>query len=170
MYIKENIAMYISFTKYVSSIPGVDYRGFEGIIAIYENNNINNIGGLIVPAEYYDATIYKNFINAMIEFKEKPNGIVMYLARSNNIDTSYTISAFKSIEDFLSLGQTDWFQDYSQKRAAYLKLTGIHSYSKNIYYQENGLGDTMTYGLSRNETLSFEQISGYWDQQEILAD
>jgi hypothetical protein len=162
--------MYISFTKYVSSIPGVYYKGFDGIIDIYEKNNINDTGGLIVPAEHYDATVYKNFINAMIEFKEKPNGIVMYLARSNHVDIAYTITAFQSMEDFLSIGQTSWFQDFSLKRAEYLKLTGITSYSRNIYSLQDELGDIMTNGLSRNETLQFEQVASYWDQQEILTD
>ena len=150
--------MYISFTKYVSSIPGVYYQGFDGIVDIYEKNNVHDIEGVIVPAEYYDATVYKNFIDAMIEFKEKPNGIVSYLARSNNLDTTYTITAFASMEDFLSIAQTSWFEEFSRKRAEYLKLTGIQPYLRSV--------DSLPEGLSIDSP--FEMLASLWDQQEIF--
>lgn len=150
--------MYISFAKYVSSIPGVYYQGFDGIADIYGKNNIHDIDGVIVPAEYYDATVYRAFIDAMIEFKEKPNGIVSYLARSNNLDTTYTVTLFASMEDFLAIAQTSWFEDFTTKRAAYLKLTGIQPYLRNV--------ESLPEDLSIDTT--FEMLALLWDQQEIF--
>ena len=158
MYIKEYTTMYISFAKYVSSIPGVYYQGFDGIVDIHEKNNVHDVDGVIIPAEYYDATVYRAFIDAMIEFKEKPNGIVAYLSKSNNLDTTYTITAFASMEDFLSIAQTSWFEDFTTKRAAYLKLTGIQPYLRNV--------DSLPEGLSIDTT--FETLASLWDQQEIF--
>jgi len=150
--------MYISFSKYVSSISGVYYQGFDGIADIYGKNNIYDIDGVIVPAEYYDATVYKAFIDAMIEFKGKPNGIVSYLARSNNLDTTYTVTLFASMEDFLAIAQTSWFEDFTAKRAAYLKLTGIQPYLRNIEFLPEGLSIDTT----------FETLASLWDQQEVF--
>jgi len=150
--------MYISFSKYVSSIPGVYYQGFDGIADIYGKNNIHNIDGVIVPAEYYDATVYRAFIDAMIEFKEKPNGIVSYLARSNNLDTTYTVTLFASMEDFLSIAQTSWFEDFTAKRAAYLKLTGIQPYLRNI--------ESLPALITIDTT--FDMLALLWDQQEVF--
>jgi hypothetical protein len=150
--------MYISFSKYVSSIPGVYYQGFDGIADIYGKNNIHNIDGVIVPADHYDATVYKAFIDAMIEFKEKPNGIVSYLARSNNLDTTYTVTLFASMEDFLSIAQTSWFEDFTAKRAAYLKLTGIQPYLRNI--------ESLPALITIDTT--FDMLALLWDQQEVF--
>ena len=150
--------MYISFAKYVSSIPGVYYQGFEGIADIYGKNNIHDIDGVIIPAEYYDATVYKAFIDAMIEFKEKPNGIVAYLSKSNNLDTTYTITAFASMEDFLAIAQTSWFEDFTAKRAAYLKLTGIQPYLRSI----ESLPDVLSIDTP------FDTLALLWDQQEVF--
>lgn len=150
--------MYISFTKYASSIPGVCYQGFDGIVDIYEKNNVHDVDGLIVPAEYYNAPVYKEFIDAMIEFKETPNGIVSYLSRSNNVDTTYTVTLFASMEDFLAIVQTSWFENFSLRRAEFLKLTGIQPYLRNV--------DSLPEGLSIDTT--FEELELLWNQQEIF--
>jgi len=149
--------MYISFTKYVSSAPGVTYKGYDGLKEIYDSNNRTSDGSLIVPEDRYDRTIYGNFLEAMTEFKSKPNGIVSYLAKSNDVDITYTVTLFSSIEDFLSIAQTSWFEDYSAKRAAYLSLVGIQTYLKNI--------EQLPYNVTVDTT--FNDLHSQWEQLEI---
>lgn len=150
--------MYVSFTKYVSTVPGVCYQGYDGLKEIYDKNNTNNDGSLIVPADRFDATIYKNFIDAMTEFKEKPNGIVSYLAKSNNYDLTYTVTLFSSMEDFLAIAQSSWFEDYSAKRAAYLELVGIQTYLRNV--------ERIPSYITLDST--FDDVGSHWDQLEVI--
>jgi hypothetical protein len=150
--------MYISFTKYVSSVPGVTYKGYDGLKEIYDNNNRTGNGSLMVPADHYDRTIYGNFLEAMTEFKSKPNGIVSYLARTNDVDITYTVTLFSSMEDFLSIAQTNWFEDYSAKRAAYLSLVGIQTYLKNV--------EQLPYDVTISST--FDDLHSQWDQLEVI--
>ena len=89
--------MFISFTKYVSSVPGLVYTGFEGLLEVHLSSNLNSNNEPIVDAAYYDPTIYSDFVNSMIEFKDKPNGIVSYIAKTNNVDTTYSVTIFDTI-------------------------------------------------------------------------
>jgi hypothetical protein len=150
--------MYISFARYVSSVPGLTYRGYDGLKEIHDKNNTNPDESLIIPEAQYDRSIYENFLISMTEFKEKPNGIVSYLARTNNVDVTYTITMFSSMEDFLSIAQTSWFEDYAIKRADYLSLTGIQTYTKNV--------DQLPKLVTIETT--FEELDEFWNQCEII--
>lgn len=150
--------MYISFSKYVSSVQGVTYQGYDGIKEIYDNNNRRPDGSLIVPEDHYDHTIYGDFLESMTEFKNMPNGIVSYVAKTNNTDVTYTITLFSSMEDFLSIAQTTWFENYSARRAAYLSLAGIQTYLKSV--------EQLPFTVTLAST--FEDLDTAWDQTDVI--
>ena len=149
--------MFISFTKYVSSVPGLVYKGFEGLLEVHLSSNLNSNNEPIVDAAYYDPTIYSDFVNSMIEFKEKPNGIVSYIAKTNNVDTTYSVTIFDTIEDFISIAQTSWFEDYVAKRSAYLNLVGIQVFQKNLE----------VFPIQLTPESSYEEMDSSWNVAEI---
>jgi hypothetical protein len=147
--------MFISFTKYVSSVPGLVYKGRDGVTEVLKKNNLDADNNPMVPLEYYNAQIYQDLAVAMFEFAEKPNGIVRYFARDNSVDTCYTIATFNNVVDFLSIADTPWFTDYSIKRAAYLKLSGIQSFQKT-HDSEHFLPLTIA--------TTFEELEAEWNR------
>lgn len=151
--------MFISFTKYVSSTPGVTYQGFDGLNEILIKNNQDGNGGTIVPPQFYNQQLYSELVTAMQEFKEKPNGIVSYLAKTNNVDTTYTITFFNSMEDFVSIAQTSWFENYAAKRAAYLTLVGISTFQKSI-------DGRVSHQLSLETT--FSDLDSEWNMTDVM--
>jgi hypothetical protein len=62
------------------------------------------------------------------------------------------------MEDFLSIAQTSWFEDFTAKRAAYLKLTGIQPYLRNI--------ESLPALITIDTT--FDMLALLWDQQEVF--
>lgn len=149
--------MFISFTKYVASVPGLVYTGFEGILEVHLKGNVNPNGTTIINPAYYDPTIYSDFANSMLEFKDKPNGIVSYIAKSNLIDTTYSVTMFNTIEDFIGIAQTSWFEDYIAKRAAYLNLLGIQVFQKNIE----------VFPIQLTTETTFEELASSWEVAEV---
>jgi hypothetical protein len=149
--------MFISFTKYVSSVPGLVYKGLDGVTGIFQKNNLDADNNPIVPLQYYNAQVYQDLAVAMLEFREKPNGIVTYFSRDNSVDTSYTITVFNSVDDLLSIADTPWFTDYANKRAAYLKLSGIQSFQKT--------GD---YFLPLTLATTFDDLESAWNKIEEM--
>lgn len=138
-------------------MPGLVYSGFEGLLEVHLKSNLNENNESIINPAYYDPTIYSNFVNSMIEFKDKPNGIVSYLAKTNNVDTTYSVTIFNTIEDFIGIAQTSWFEDYITKRAAYLNLLGIQVFQKNI--------EVFPIQLTPNST--YEELAASWDVAEV---
>ncbi len=149
--------MFLSFTKYVSSVPGIVYKGIDGLTDILQKNNLGTDNNPVVPPQYYNAQVYQDLLSAMLEFKEKPNGIVAYIARDNSVDTSYTITVFNSFDEFISIADTPWFTEYANKRAAYLKLSGIQSFQK-----------TADYFLPLTVATTFSELDAAWKKIEEM--
>lgn len=150
--------MYTSFTKYYSTVPGVLYQGLQGMTNIQNNNNLNpHTGQPYVPNEYYDYVLFDNMLQAMLEFKSKPNGIIFYTARGNDVDTVYTITSFNNLEDFISIATTNWFEDYSAKRNNFLNHLKIQTFQKNLDYM-----------LPVTEEASFDDLDRLWKESEVI--
>jgi hypothetical protein len=64
---------------------------------------------------------------------------------------------FNSVDDLLSIADTPWFTDYANKRAAYLKLSGIQSFQKT--------GD---YFLPLTLATTFDDLESAWNKIEEM--
>lgn len=151
--------MYFSFNKFISEIPGVVYQGFYGLAEIVEKDNLKEDGSVIVPAEFYDKNIYKNLLESMIEFRDKPNGIVGYLLKTNNVDTTFSVSVFDKVEDFIIIAQSSWFEDYQKRRADYLRLIRVTPLQKIL--QSSFLA-----GMPLSLETTYEELDYAWENTE----